>query len=405
MSRCHVLRLCSFPLMLALSLTASAGAQSSSRTFYVKNSCSHDIWVGAMATPSANTSGLYPTWKGPGGATNAWHLAPKQSGRVVIPAATWISGRIWARTGCQGSWNTNNNQAGQAICVTGDCGGYQACQTANYAISGIPGVTLTEFTLQTTDNYDVSNVDGFNVPVAVAPCPANQPVQPPPPYSYESCGTAGSCYTSMPQSTWAASFITGCAASNQIFGSALMGLGTNCPAGTQLVGSTGLCVATSGGGATAQPFTSLCMSDAQLSSYPTAARGTSSVSWPANSSNPSYACPGPPAGSTTCPSGTLGKTCFTTTTCPANYHLLQSVNPNYPGVPPYINWPQWFASQCSQGAYGFTYDDAANSYVCQTWGKGNGEALSASYQIEFCPGDSKIPLTNCPPMLGSASRH
>src|SRR5436305_428342 len=261
MSRYHVLRLCSFPLMLALSLTASAGAQSSSRTFYVKNSCSHDIWVGAMATPSANASGVYPRWKGPGGATHAWRLAHGETGTVVIPATTWISGRIWARTGCKGDWNTNFSLAGQAACVTGDCGGYRACQTAKYAISGIPGVTLAEFTLQTTDNYDVSNVDGFNVPVAVAPCPANQPVQPPPPYSYESCGTAGSCYTSMPQSTWAASFITGCAASNQIFGSALGGSATNCPAGTQLVGSTGLCAATSGGGATAQPFTSLCMSD------------------------------------------------------------------------------------------------------------------------------------------------
>lgn len=89
----------------------------------------------------------------------------------------WTSGRFWARTGC-----SNNN--GKFSCATGDCASGQVeCNGAG----GNPPVTLIELMVAENggqDNYDVSNVDGFNVPVSLTPqggsgdckpssCPAN----------------------------------------------------------------------------------------------------------------------------------------------------------------------------------------------------------------------------------------
>ena len=68
----------------------------------------------------------------------------------------WI-GRVWGRTGC--------NSNGQ--CVTGDCGGIQ-CGTR----SGQTPATLAEIAFDQyagLDWYDVSNVDGFNLPISFRP--------------------------------------------------------------------------------------------------------------------------------------------------------------------------------------------------------------------------------------------
>jgi hypothetical protein len=79
--------------------------------------------------------------------------------RTVSIADGW-GGRFWARTGC------NFDSSGQGRCVTGDCGNKLQCNGAG----GIPPVTLAEITLNGAgglDFYDVSLVDGFNVPVQV----------------------------------------------------------------------------------------------------------------------------------------------------------------------------------------------------------------------------------------------
>ena len=79
--------------------------------------------------------------------------------RTVNVADGW-AGRVWARTGC----NFDGN--GQGRCVTGDCGNKLQCNGAG----GVPPVTLAEITLNGAggkDFYDVSLVDGFNVPVKV----------------------------------------------------------------------------------------------------------------------------------------------------------------------------------------------------------------------------------------------
>eukprot|EP01018_Ginkgo_biloba_P040505 Gb_26341 [translate_table: standard] len=50
-------------------------------------------------------------------------------------------------------------------CTTGDCGKVLKCNNAG----GVPPVTLAEFTLgEAKDFYDVSLVDGYNVPLKIS---------------------------------------------------------------------------------------------------------------------------------------------------------------------------------------------------------------------------------------------
>lgn len=54
------------------------------------------------------------------------------------------------------------------MCGTADCGsGQVACNGAG----AVPPATLAEFTLvpDGQDVYDISNVDGFNLPVSITP--------------------------------------------------------------------------------------------------------------------------------------------------------------------------------------------------------------------------------------------
>lgn len=78
----------------------------------------------------------------------------------TFQAPTGWSGRFWARTGC------TFDASGTGSCLTGDCGSGQVeCNGAGAA----PPATLAEFTLGTLgqDFYDVSLVDGYNLPMIV----------------------------------------------------------------------------------------------------------------------------------------------------------------------------------------------------------------------------------------------
>jgi hypothetical protein len=134
------------------------------RTFTLVNNTSQTIWAGALGK----------TVPGNGG----WIMAPGSSNTVTVPD-TW-SGRFWGRTYC------TFNSLGKGTCETGDCGGVLQCNGAG----GVPPATLAEFTLGGTtgnDFYDVSFVDGFNVPMTITPVGGAQP-KPGDPYW---CGVAG----------------------------------------------------------------------------------------------------------------------------------------------------------------------------------------------------------------------
>lgn len=116
-------------------------------TFTFTNKCDFTVWPGILA--SAGSPKLDST---------GFELA-KGSSRSFQAPTGW-SGRFWGRTGC------NFDGSGHGSCSTGDCGsGQLECNGAGAALPA----TLAEFTLGSgsQDFYDVSLVDGYNLPMIV----------------------------------------------------------------------------------------------------------------------------------------------------------------------------------------------------------------------------------------------
>lgn len=129
-----------------LILHTTSGATAVKFTF--RNNCPETVW------PATLSSGGHPAFP-----TTGFVLPPGASLSVTDVVATW-SGRVWGRYRCNASGD-------RFSCESGDCGtGQVACNGAG----GAPPATLAEFTLgggALKDFYDVSNVDGFNLPVEV----------------------------------------------------------------------------------------------------------------------------------------------------------------------------------------------------------------------------------------------
>ncbi|KAG0491585.1 hypothetical protein HPP92_004628 [Vanilla planifolia] len=120
-------------------------------TFTIINNCGYTVWPGVLS--GAGTAAL---------ATSGFSLESGQSLAVHVPSS-W-SGRFWGRTHC-----STDPSTGIFTCDTGDCGsGRLDCSGSGPA----PPATLAEFTLNGSggmDFFDVSLVDGYNLPVLVAP--------------------------------------------------------------------------------------------------------------------------------------------------------------------------------------------------------------------------------------------
>ncbi|EES15233.1 hypothetical protein BDA96_07G188800 [Sorghum bicolor] len=117
-------------------------------TFTFTNRCGDTVWPGLLSgsgTPPLETTGFA--------------LSPGQSRSLYAPQG-W-SGRFWGRSGCA------FDGSGKGSCATGDCGsGEVECRGAGAS----PPATLAEFTLDGAggkDFYDVSLVDGYNLPMLV----------------------------------------------------------------------------------------------------------------------------------------------------------------------------------------------------------------------------------------------
>ncbi|KAJ6402957.1 hypothetical protein OIU84_014964 [Salix udensis] len=132
---------------LVLLLLASYKGCVLAATFTFVNKCDHTVWPGILAnagSPKLDSTGFE---------------LPQDSSRSFIAPTGW-SGRFWARTGC------NFDESGAGSCSTGDCGSGQVeCNGSGAA----PPATLAEFTLGSggQDFYDVSLVDGYNLPMVV----------------------------------------------------------------------------------------------------------------------------------------------------------------------------------------------------------------------------------------------
>ncbi|XP_044487868.1 thaumatin-like protein 1b isoform X5 [Mangifera indica] len=135
-----------FVSLLSLTLTPEIHSAS----FKLINRCRRTIWPGFLS--GANSPPLSST---------GFELRTGKSRTLTIPKS-W-SGRLWARTLCA----HHSNQT--FSCVTGDCGsGKVECAGAGAA----PPATLAEFTLNGAsglDFYDVSLVDGYNLPMLILP--------------------------------------------------------------------------------------------------------------------------------------------------------------------------------------------------------------------------------------------
>ncbi|KAL0541293.1 hypothetical protein IC582_021335 [Cucumis melo] len=133
-----------FSLFLFILFIFSSGGRisESARVFTIINNCKETIWPGIT----------------PGESFNGGGFALKRGQSIVFNAPVGWSGRIWGRTGC------NFDESGTGECQTGACGNSLKCSA-----SGKTPASLAEFTLAALDFYDVSLVDGFNLPMAVRP--------------------------------------------------------------------------------------------------------------------------------------------------------------------------------------------------------------------------------------------
>ncbi|CAI9784552.1 unnamed protein product [Fraxinus pennsylvanica] len=112
-------------------------------TFVIRNNCPFTVWAAAV----------------PGG---GMQLNNGQTW-TINPGAGTKGARIWARTGC----NFDGSGSGRGHCQTGDCNGLLRCQAY-----GVPPNTLAEYALNQFNNldfFDISLVDGFNVPMDFSP--------------------------------------------------------------------------------------------------------------------------------------------------------------------------------------------------------------------------------------------
>ncbi|KAK0655525.1 thaumatin family-domain-containing protein [Cercophora newfieldiana] len=130
----------------------------------VTNACPETIWPGI-----GTQNGIGP---GTGG-----FVLEARSSRKMFVSPNW-QGRVWGRTNCSfndegtGPSSLNGVNGNGASCTTGDCFGRLDCQ-----FSGQVPSTLAEFNLiggvggkQTF--YDISLVDGYNLPLGVVYIPA-----------------------------------------------------------------------------------------------------------------------------------------------------------------------------------------------------------------------------------------
>ncbi|CAN6203677.1 unnamed protein product [Urochloa humidicola] len=121
--------------------------------FVFTNRCPETIYPGVLTSPGR-----------PGFPTTGFALPPGPDAAFPGVPAGW-SGRIWGRYRCA------TDASGSFGCASGDCAtGRVDCAGA----AGQAPSTLAEFTLGggaggATDFYDISNVDGFNVPIQILP--------------------------------------------------------------------------------------------------------------------------------------------------------------------------------------------------------------------------------------------
>ncbi|KAK4786954.1 hypothetical protein SAY86_010787 [Trapa natans] len=123
----------------------------STTTFTFVNKCDYTVWPGILS--NAGQPPLSPTG----------FVLQNGESRALTAPTSW-GGRFWGRTYC-----SDDPSTGKFSCLTGDCGSGKLECSGNGAT---PPATLAEFTLNGAgglDFFDVSLVDGYNLPMQVVP--------------------------------------------------------------------------------------------------------------------------------------------------------------------------------------------------------------------------------------------
>lgn len=111
-------------------------------TILVRNNCPYTVWAAGVPAGGGKRLDRDQTWT------------------IDAPPGT-KQARVWGRTGC------NFDASGKGKCQTGDCNGVLECKSF-----GVPPNTLAEYALNQfgdKDFFDISLVDGFNVPMEFSP--------------------------------------------------------------------------------------------------------------------------------------------------------------------------------------------------------------------------------------------
>lgn len=198
--------LSSLLLLLAAATSLEAGRHNATGDtgipIKITNFCPATIWP-ALATQ-----------EGRGPSTHGFELAPKSSKELSV-SQDW-QGRVWARTNC--SFNADGTAAhdgGRKACDTGDCDGVLDCVVTvrpspvslkvihkSNTHQGNPPATLFEIAFQAGENktnsfYDISLVDGYNLPLSLTHLPQPRSLLIPPNLTNPSC-IATPPYTAAP---------------------------------------------------------------------------------------------------------------------------------------------------------------------------------------------------------------
>ncbi|KAK8483173.1 hypothetical protein V6N13_058946 [Hibiscus sabdariffa] len=134
--------------LLILSHSFISGVKAT--TFTIVNTCDYVVWPGILS--NAGVEALPET---------GFTLQSGETKTISAPAS-W-GGRFWGRTHC------SQDSTGKFSCLTGDCGSGKVECSGNGAA---PPATLAEFTLDGAGGlhfFDVSLVDGYNIPMLVVP--------------------------------------------------------------------------------------------------------------------------------------------------------------------------------------------------------------------------------------------
>ncbi len=407
-----------------------SGSITGKRAFSMVNKCPYPVWfsfaggginvfgcttdtscdtmTGASpGTFTCNTS-VMPSaqcfWKSP--TASSYMLSPLTGSTTVYlneglytPTPTqpevW-SGTISGRTGCPASTNS------KTTCDTGDCGGTSLHTTGGCTTGISPPNIQAEPTLQTNlDFYDITTINGINVPMSMEPI--NASIDPVNPYTCGGAGVAssqtgtdgtiGGCtYSYSPPSNnyiWIETAGSSCTATSQCSTSTGEACGltkaditgntstTHC--GTWLGYWTPDEVCTLNSGYTQAPFscTTLCV--------------TSDCSPPATNYADLYGCNGGTVGTQSCygvPPGTTnccgcqnwnGYMGIVVPTLPTSGLICDGNNTGWDNnVLGKITW----LKQACPSVYSYPHDDPTSSFTCSNSSSTN----SVNYRITYCPG-------------------